>query len=220
VLPEHKSAEIARLQRQGRRVGMVGDGINDAPALAKADIGFAIGTGTDVAIEAADITLIAGAVGGVPTAIQLSRATMRNIRQNLVFAFAYNTTGIPIAAGVLYPFVGVQLSPMIAAAAMALSSISVVSNANRLRTFTPSPPADALPAPAGLGVTVETGHEPAEPGEPDGTVTDPVCGMQIDPASAAATLDVDGDMYYFCCPGCRDTYASSHQATGPTPRTG
>ncbi|WP_033309265.1 heavy metal translocating P-type ATPase [Streptomyces iakyrus] len=139
VLPEHRAQEIARLQDEGKRVGMVGDGINDAPALAQADVGFAIGSGTDVAIEASDITLISGALGGVVTAVTLSRATMRNIRQNLVLAFVYNTAGIPLAAGVLYPFTGWLLSPIIAAAAMALSSLSVVGNANRLRTFTPQP---------------------------------------------------------------------------------
>ena len=135
VLPENKASEVRRLQDEHQRVGMVGDGINDAPALAQADVGFAIGTGTDVAIEASDVTLISGALGGVVTAVALSRVTMRNIRQNLFLAFVYNTAGIPLAAGVLYPLTGWRLSPIIAAAAMALSSLSVVSNANRLRRF-------------------------------------------------------------------------------------
>tara|TARA_B110000196_G_C20931809_1_gene560299 strand:- start:350 stop:847 length:498 start_codon:yes stop_codon:yes gene_type:complete len=138
VMPDDKVNEVTKRQANGEIVGMTGDGINDAPALAQADVGFAIGTGTDVAIESADITLMRGSLHGLADAIAVSNATISNIKQNLFGAFIYNVAGIPIAAGVLYPFFGILLNPVVAGAAMALSSLTVVSNANRLRFFKPN----------------------------------------------------------------------------------
>ena len=226
IHPEDKAGIVKALQAQGHKVAMIGDGINDAPALAQADLGMAIGTGTDVAIESADVTLVSGDLNAAVKAIDLSAATMRNIHQNLWFAFGYNGLGIPIAAGLLYPFTGLLLNPMIAGAAMAFSSLSVVLNANRLRR-TPlrarpvkgATPIDMDALTADINISdhqehnQEKGHEMGlfhrhddNQQNQSAKVTDPVCGMTIDPDTAAAKRDYQGNTYYFCSQNCADTF--------------
>ena len=255
VLPENKAEKVRELQSRGLKLAMVGDGINDAPALARANVGFAIGTGTDVAVQSADVTLMGGSLMGLVHALDLTHAAMRNIAQNLGFALGYNSIGIAIAAGVLYPFTGTLLNPMIAGAAMAFSSLCVVTNASRLRLFDPDAEAAKnktyrvrKPDPSknngnqhsrkGTIMGLFSDHKAKKEAENMGAMgaghccgghdghgmasnmgdsaanvaKDPVCGMSVDPATAAATREYGGVTYYFCNPGCADKFAQNPAA--------
>ena len=191
MLPEEKAREVERLQEQGEIVAFVGDGINDAPALAQADLGIAVGGGTDVAIESGDIVLMRDDLVDAVGAVQLARKVMSRVRLNLFWAFAYNSALIPVAAGILYPFFGITFRPELAGLAMAASSVTVVSLSLLLKGYVP----------------------PVLQGEREGKGTaeqkieiDPVCGMEVETSSARFTTVYNGKKYYFCAPGCRAAF--------------